>query len=174
MSFAVQKYLKYFTLIFAINEFESLQKNELFSLLGEDAITMNCKIDDLITNSFSQSDNDQNYRSRSNNQTWTFDDWNTLDEIEDYLHHVAREYNEDVRLNSIGQSHEGREIWRLDIGINAKDMPLMAIDCGIHAREWLSPAFCIYLIDQLLNESSYLKGLIQTISYCFTCRLACT
>ena len=138
--------------------FEPLQKNELFSLLGKDAVTMNCEIDDLITKSFSPSDSDQNYRSRSNNQTWKFDDWNTLDEIEDYLHHVALEYNEDVRLKSIGQSHEGREIWRLDIGINAKDMPSMAIDCSIHAREHLSPAFCLYLIDQLLNESSYLKG----------------
>ena len=87
-----------------------------------------------------------------------FDDWNNLDEIEDYLHHVSLEYNDDVRLKSIGQSHEGREIWRLDIGLNAADMPSIAIDCGIHAREWLSPAFCIYLIDQLLNESSYLKG----------------
>ena len=139
--------------------FESLQKTELFSLLGEDEITLNCEIDNLITNSFSQSYNDTNYRSRSSYQTWMFDYWNTLDEIEDYLHHVAFEYKDVARLKSIGQSHEGREIWRLDIGLNATDMPSMAIDCGIHAREWLSPAFCIYLIDQLLNESSYLKGL---------------
>merc|ERR1719454_614454 len=30
-------------------------------------------------------------------------------------------------------------------------MPAMVIDFGIHAREWASPAFCLYLIDQLLN-----------------------
>ena len=112
-----------------------------------------------MTSSFSQFYNDTNYRSRSSYQTWMFDDWNNLDEIEDYLHHVALEYNDDVQLKSIGKSYEGREIWRLEIGLNAKDMPSIAIDCGIHAREWLSPAFCIYLIDQLLNESSYLTGL---------------
>jgi murein tripeptide amidase MpaA len=27
------------------------------------------------------------------------------------------------------------------------------IDCGIHAREWISPAFCLYAIDRLLDPS---------------------
>ena len=145
--------------LFEIRLFEPIQKSDLFSLLGNDEITLNCKIDDLITNSFSQSRIDQNYRSRNRNQTWMLDDWNNLDEIEDFLHHIASAHKENVRMKSIGQSHEGREIWRLDIGINARDMPSIAIDCGIHAREWMSHAFCLYLIDQLLNESSHLKGL---------------
>ena len=29
----------------------------------------------------------------------------------------------------------------------------MFLDCGIHAREWVSPAFCLYVIDRLLDPS---------------------
>ena len=26
------------------------------------------------------------------------------------------------------------------------------IDCGIHAREWVSPATCVYTINQLISD----------------------
>ncbi len=28
------------------------------------------------------------------------------------------------------------------------------MDCGIHAREWVSPAFCLYVLDRLLDRGS--------------------
>ena len=55
-------------------------------------------------------------------------------------------------LSTIGTSHEGRDILRVDIRRNFENVkPKIVVDCGIHAREWASPAFCVYLIDQLLN-----------------------
>ena len=54
-----------------------------------------------------------------------------------------------VTLKTIGQSHEGRDIYRLDIGYTS--LPTMVVDCGIHAREWASPAFCLYMINELIN-----------------------
>ena len=30
------------------------------------------------------------------------------------------------------------------------------MDCGIHAREWVSPAFCLYAIDQLVEDQALL------------------
>lgn len=30
------------------------------------------------------------------------------------------------------------------------------MDCGIHAREWISPAFCLYALDQLVEEQALL------------------
>ena len=32
--------------------------------------------------------------------------------------------------------------------------PAILIDCGIHAREWVSVEFCIYVIQQLLTDKS--------------------
>ena len=54
-----------------------------------------------------------------------------------------------MTLKTIGQSHEGRDIYRLDIGDTS--LPTMVVDCGIHAREWASPAFCLYMINELIN-----------------------
>ena len=129
------------------------QIDELLFIVGNDNVTVNCYIDDLISKSFKFTDlNPKNVRSLD----FAFDSWNTFEEIEDYLRSLD---DESVHLESIGKSHEKRDIWRLKIGLNAEDMPSMVIDCGIHAREWVSPAFCLYLIDQLLNESSFMTGL---------------
>ena len=129
------------------------QIDELLFIVGNDNVTVNCNIDDLISKSFKFTDlNPKAFRSSD----FAFDSWNTFEEIEDYLRSLD---DESVQLKSIGKSHEGRDIWRLNIGLSAEDMPSIVIDCGIHAREWVSPAFCLYLIDQLLNESSFMTGL---------------
>ena len=51
-------------------------------------------------------------------------------------------------MKSIGKSVEGRDIYRVDIG--NPNMAKIVIDCGIHAREWASPAFCLYVINELM------------------------
>ena len=32
--------------------------------------------------------------------------------------------------------------------------PAIIVDCGMHAREWVSFAFCLYLIDDLINGAT--------------------
>ena len=66
--------------------------------------------------------------------------------------HYAGIVHPNYRLSTIGTTHEGRNIHRVDIRRNFDNSkPKIVVDCGIHAREWASPAFCVYLIDQLLN-----------------------
>ena len=36
--------------------------------------------------------------------------------------------------------------------------PLVFITCGIHAREWVSPATCMYVIDQVRHRSTLEAG----------------
>jgi len=45
--------------------------------------------------------------------------------------------NRDMKIIKIGTATSRRKIW---------------IDCGIHAREWVSPATCVYIVDKLINE----------------------
>ena len=52
-----------------------------------------------------------------------------------------------AKVGSIGKSFENRDIWVVDIGFNYN--PKIIIDCGIHAREQVSPALCFYLINEL-------------------------
>ena len=49
---------------------------------------------------------------------------------------------------------------------DAKDefnRPDILLDCGIHAREWVSPAFCLHAIRQLLKDGQY--GLLNKFNF---------
>lgn len=37
------------------------------------------------------------------------------------------------------------------------------MDCGIHAREWVSPAFCLYALDRLVEEGP--SGILQQFDF---------
>ena len=32
----------------------------------------------------------------------------------------------------------------------------IVIDCGVHAREWVSPSFCMYALEQLLKGNMHI------------------
>ncbi|XP_065284471.1 carboxypeptidase B-like [Dermacentor albipictus] len=71
-------------------------------------------------------------------------------EFKDALQNYAKEYDH-VTYTSIGKSYEGRDI----IGAHIKtkeNQPIVFFECGIHAREWISHATCLYIIDQLATQ----------------------
>ena len=80
---------------------------------------------------------------------FAFDQYHNLAELNAHYSGIV---HPNYRLSTIGTTHEGRDIHRVDIRRNFDNSkPKIVVDCGIHAREWASPAFCVYLIDQLLN-----------------------
>ncbi|KAM7539502.1 hypothetical protein Aperf_G00000030700 [Anoplocephala perfoliata] len=62
--------------------------------------------------------------------------------------------NQRASLEEIGRTAENRSIWLLKISLN-ENLPIIWIDAGIHAREWIAPAVAFYLIDRLLSEDGY-------------------
>ena len=54
-----------------------------------------------------------------------------------------------VKVESYGKSYENRDLLAVRIG-NPSNRAII-IDCGIHAREWASPAFCLHLINDLVD-----------------------
>lgn len=110
---------------------------------GADLVIDN-HLDDLIKAQFSSD------RTKQSRTGFEFDVYHTLDEINAFLLNTV-DNAAGASVTSIGKSVEDREIYRVDIG--NKNMPKIIIDCGIHAREWASPAFCLYVIDQLLSGS---------------------
>jgi len=59
---------------------------------------------------------------------------------------------QDARRVSIGESYNGNPIHALQIGVSGSPKPTFVIQCGIHAREWIAPSSCCWIINQLLNE----------------------
>lgn len=79
-----------------------------------------------------------------------FEEFLRYKEFKNALKEYAKKY-EHVTYTTIGRSYEGRDL----IGVHIKatnNMPIVFFECGIHPREWIAPATCLYFIDQLASQ----------------------
>ncbi|XP_018014542.1 carboxypeptidase B, partial [Hyalella azteca] len=72
-------------------------------------------------------------------------------QIVQHLQDVAAAYDI-VTLRSVGQTYEGRELYVVTINTTANATPAIWIDCGIHAREWIAPATCLWMLSALTAQ----------------------
>ncbi|XP_068230588.1 carboxypeptidase B-like [Palaemon carinicauda] len=80
------------------------------------------------------------------------DDYNDLETIEAFMKETAATYDW-VTLESIGKSVEGRDLWVNILSVpGGAEKPAAWIDCGIHAREWITHSTCVYGLDYLTKE----------------------
>lgn len=78
---------------------------------------------------------------------FAFDQFHTLDAIYTWMRTAAAS-NPDTELISIGSSYEGRDVMGLKIN-GGRDLPIIFMLCGIHSREWVTQASCVYIADKL-------------------------
>jgi murein tripeptide amidase MpaA len=85
-----------------------------------------------------------------------FDTYYRYDELTRILHGFAEEYPQLVRIESIGKSYEGRDIWLLTVTNfatgPAEEKPALWVDGNIHASEVSPSSACLYLIHRLTRE----------------------
>ena len=75
-----------------------------------------------------------------------------------------------VSVKSIGTTYEGRQINMVTVSLNPSakpTKPAIFLECGIHAREWVSPATCLYAIDELIGSGQ--NGLLGQCKYSILC-----
>lgn len=100
--------------------------------------------------------------ARTSEFGWTA--YHTLDTIYAWLDEIAAEHPQHVEQFQLGTSYEGRPIRGVKIAFGSADdatraaaeptKPGVFIEGGIHAREWISPAFVTYLINELLTSTN--------------------
>uniref|UniRef100_H2Z179 Peptidase M14 domain-containing protein n=1 Tax=Ciona savignyi TaxID=51511 RepID=H2Z179_CIOSA len=74
--------------------------------------------------------------------------YHTYAEIQQWIADMSDQYPHLARKSLLTTSTEGREVNML----SHLDKPIFLIDCGVHAREWISPAFCQYFIHRMLSQ----------------------
>lgn len=62
-------------------------------------------------------------------------------------------YGDICEAETLGFSGEGRAIRVLKIGRFDGTRPLVFLEAGIHAREWIAPMTAVYLLQQLVENS---------------------
>ncbi len=99
-----------------------------------------------------------------------FDTYYRYDELTRILHAFAEEYPQLVRIESIGKSYEGRDIWLLTVTNfatgPAEEKPALWVDGNIHASEVSPSSACLYLIHRLTRE----YGSHEKITRCLNTR----
>jgi hypothetical protein len=83
-------------------------------------------------------------------------------ELTAHLHDLVARYPELVRLESLGQTFEQREIWLLTLTRfatgEARDKPALWIDGNIHGTELSASSACLHLVEQLLEQPDLLDA----------------
>ena len=82
-----------------------------------------------------------------------FDRFYRYDDLTRLVHAYAEEYPHLIRVESIGKSHEGRDIWVVTVTNvatgEAREKPALWVDGNIHATEVSPSSACLYLLNTL-------------------------
>lgn len=70
------------------------------------------------------------------------------------MKNIAEEHSDIAETFSIGKSYEDRDLMGLKISSGGEDKPIVVIDAGIHAREWIAPTTALYTIQQLVENAT--------------------
>ncbi|XP_043966380.1 carboxypeptidase B2 isoform X1 [Gambusia affinis] len=78
--------------------------------------------------------------------------YHTLEDIYDWINRTTHDYPDKVKAILVGSSNEKRPLYALKLSLNNRpNKKAVWIDCGIHAREWISPAFCLFFVHYSLS-----------------------
>ncbi|XP_013170481.1 PREDICTED: uncharacterized protein LOC106119901 [Papilio xuthus] len=91
----------------------------------------------------------------------------TID-IYKWLFDLGNEYPQEVYLESIGKTLENRDIIAVRILLGTgKRRPKVIVEGGIHAREWISPAFVTYMMNQILHAPKSNNTALKEIAFAY-------
>ncbi|XP_055038419.2 carboxypeptidase B [Misgurnus anguillicaudatus] len=78
--------------------------------------------------------------------------YNSWDTVNDWAISISAANPELITREVIGNTFEGRPMNLLRVGKKTgSGKPAVFMDCGFHAREWISPAFCQWFVQEALS-----------------------
>lgn len=81
------------------------------------------------------------------------------------MQELASDYPDIVTLDVIGYSYEEQPIYVIKISSGgASEKPVILVDAGIHAREWIAPATALYIIQELVENQNN-RNLIENVDW---------
>lgn len=96
--------------------------------------------------------------------------YHPISEISAWMGQIVEENPGVVTSSVFGQTFEGRNMTFLKISVNpgGKQKKAVWIDCGIHAREWIAPAFCQWFVKEILRTfktDDKLNKMVQNLDF---------
>jgi len=134
-------------------------------ILSRNLIEHETFIEDLQTAIDQQTD--RNRPAQKDLASFDYSVYHTYDEIDTWVTNMAAEYPDVVSKYTAGTSYEGLTFYGLKIARGTTDNPAFYINCGIHAREWISQATCLNVVKYLATaqEGSAEYSLLQSVDF---------
>lgn len=107
---------------------------------------------DLSTNDLQDWINDEK-PMKSRKDGFSFDQYNELADIHQFLDDMQQAYPAKATVFTIGESYEGRIIKGIKISTNESN-PGIFLEANIHAREWISSATALWIINEVLTKTN--------------------
>jgi len=102
---------------------------------------------------------------RRDAREYFFDAYMTYKEIVRGIEHYADKHSHVKKSSLSGLSYYGTEIIGVKINTGTKEKNIVFLECGIHAREWISTAFCSYLIHEFATNAEKHKTLLDRYEF---------
>ncbi|XP_075411672.1 carboxypeptidase B [Tenrec ecaudatus] len=81
----------------------------------------------------------------------SYEKYNSWEKIEAWIQQVTADNPDLISQSVIGTTFEGRSMYLLKVGKAGSNKPAVFMDCGFHAREWISPAFCQWFVREAVR-----------------------
>ncbi|XP_045416201.1 carboxypeptidase O [Lemur catta] len=102
-------------------------------------------------------------------ETYSYNIYHTMEEIYWWMSQISEEYPEVVTQHFLGMTYEARPMYYLKISQSSNDpKKIIWMDCGIHAREWIAPAFCQWFVKEILQnykDNSRISGFLRNLDF---------
>jgi hypothetical protein len=102
------------------------------------------------------SEENERARAAAAGRPFEFDYFPTYQEVYDWLLKLEQENAAFATRVSIGYTFQNREIQGIQLSSGGGDLPLIFLQCTIHAREWITTTTCCHIIEQLLTKDTNL------------------
>lgn len=94
----------------------------------------------------------------------------SLEELHSYIDFLELEHSDLITTEIIGNSTEGRPLRIVNISLNGRGIvngsrPIIFIDAGIHAREWVAHHAALYILKQLIENREQYKFILQAVDF---------
>ncbi|CAG04269.1 unnamed protein product, partial [Tetraodon nigroviridis] len=117
----------------------------MYTTLDQSGMDYEILIEDLQAAIDGQADKEPSSRAHS------YTKYNTWAQIQSWIASISTSNTELISREVIGNTYEGRPMTVLKLGRKSSfAKPAIFMDCGIHAREWISPAFCQWFVKEAL------------------------
>ena len=94
------------------------------------------------------------------------------DKIVQELKRIEKKDDKEIKktMFSIGSTFQKRTLWAIRLEHKTSDKPMkktIFIDCGAHAREWIAPSTCMWLINELTSSKGSMRDLLKKYNWVF-------